>query len=472
MTPTFHHAPFELDLEATLAAATSQPGTLLLEGGAPWDGAAASALLYHPRWTLREDSTGRRHAEGSVPAALRDPARDLLRLPFESFPRQNSAPLTPTFCGLAGYYSYEYGSARHGTPRVARSRFEVDDVWLGAYDRALIFGGGLESPILAVATSELWDDELPDLNRRWNEAAAMLRELSSAEEPRTLGGAMGRLEFLDPDWHRGAVERIHEYLVQGDCYQVNLTGFASSDCDIDPFLAYQQESRDNPVAFSAFLRSDSAVVSCHSPELLLRLRGTTAETAPIKGTWPAGVTAANELRASPKDLAEHVMIVDLCRNDLGRNAEYGSVRVEDLARPLHLRGLVHLVSRIRAEISDPCRSALLADLFPAGSITGAPKRRTMEIIAEIEREARGPYTGSFGYVDIFGNADWNIAIRTAVWQTQRVHFGCGGGIVLDSEAEREYEEARLKAASFFASLETVARRATAGPALRAQESTP
>jgi anthranilate/para-aminobenzoate synthase component I len=146
------------------------------------------------------------------------------------------------------------------------------------------------------------------------------------------------------------------------------------------------------------------------------------------------------------------MIVDLCRNDLGRCARTGSVEVDGLLEPLEVRGIDHLVSRIRAEVRPGGRGGILDALFPGGSVTGAPKRRAMEIITELELGARGPYTGSIGYVTPDGDADFSIAIRTAIWQDDHVHFGCGGGIVIDSDPATEYAEARLKAASFFDSL--------------------
>jgi anthranilate/para-aminobenzoate synthase component I len=163
------------------------------------------------------------------------------------------------------------------------------------------------------------------------------------------------------------------------------------------------------------------------------------------------------------------MIVDLCRNDLGRHARYGSVRVEDFAATLRMRNVVHLISRISARLDENRADRVLADLFPAGSITGAPKRRTAQIIGEIEPEIRGPYTGSLGYADLHGNSDWNIAIRTAVWQDRRVHFGCGGGIVLDSDPDLEYEEARWKASSFFDSLRAVISPSSSEPVLSEKE---
>jgi len=257
-------------------------------------------------------------------------------------------------------------------------------------------------------------------------------------------------ELPDPGWHRDAVARIHRWLRAGDAYQINLTGFASARTTRDPWTVFRAERDRNPVPFAAYLRAETYTLTSHSPELLLRQRGRAVETAPIKGTAPTGDEAA--LLASAKDRAEHVMIVDLARNDLGRSCTYGSVHVRPLLQPLPVRGISHLVSRVHGTLRPGADAALWTDLFPGGSITGAPKRRAMEIITELERGRRGPYTGAVGYVDATGAADWNIAIRTAVWQNDSVHFGTGGGIVIDSDPDREYEEMRWKAASFLDSL--------------------
>jgi para-aminobenzoate synthetase component 1 len=317
----------------------------------------------------------------------------------------------------------------HATP------FEVPEVWLAGYDRALVFEPGRPARLV-----EHRDDTPAD---------SFLGRLRSAI-PSFADGDTDAVGFFPRVWHRDAVGTIREHLLRGDVYQINLTGFARARTSVDPFEGFRREARRNPTAFGAYVRLDDATITSHSPELLLRRRGDRVSTGPIKGTAPAGSDAL--LRASEKDRAEHVMIVDLCRNDLGRIARPGSVRVDPLMAPLHARGLVHLVSEVHARLVPERRHELLGAVFPGGSITGAPKRRACQVISELETAARGPYTGAIGAVSPDGDTDWNIAIRTAVWQDGAVHFGTGGGIVLDSDPDREYEEARLKARSFFASL--------------------
>jgi para-aminobenzoate synthetase component 1 len=288
------------------------------------------------------------------------------------------------------------------------------------------------------------------------DAVAPAPEAAARLQAPVTGGDAG----LDEVWYRAAFARVQGHLRAGDAYQINLTGFVPFRARSTPWEMFQHQARTNPVPFAAFLRLEEAVVTCHSPERLLRLRDDLAETAPIKGTAVAGGEGA--LLASQKDRAEHVMIVDLARNDLGGSCRFGTVQVAELMGTLPLAHLVHLVSRVHGRVRPEHRHNLLADLFPGGSITGAPKRRAMEIIASVEQSARGPYTGSIGFVDRAGNADWNIAIRTAVWQGEHAYFGCGGGVVLDSDCDRELAEAALKARSFSASLaESLPPRTTA-----------
>jgi para-aminobenzoate synthetase component 1 len=195
-------------------------------------------------------------------------------------------------------------------------------------------------------------------------------------------------------------------------------------------------------------------VLCSSPESFLELRGRHVATRPIKGTCPRGATpeedAANAatLRASAKDNAELAMIVDLERNDLGRVADYGSVRVTERAALERYETVFHLVATVEGDLAEGCDAVdLLKATFPGGSITGAPKIRAMEIIDELEPTARGVYTGAIGYIDCAGEADLNVAIRTMLWDAGRVTYQVGGGIVADSSPEGEYEETLLKGAA-------------------------
>ncbi|WP_373045562.1 anthranilate synthase component I family protein [Vulgatibacter sp.] len=267
---------------------------------------------------------------------------------------------------------------------------------------------------------------------------------------------------LDRRAHAAAVGRVHELIRAGETYQTNLTVRFSAPWSTGPEALLPALLTTGPQACTAYLDlpGGASVVSA-SPELLLRYDAATrlASSEPIKGTRPRGEGAeadealAAALAADPKERAEHVMIVDLVRNDLGRVAEVGSVHVPALFRVDRLPTVHHLVSEIAARLA-PARTLpeLVASLFPAGSITGAPKLRTMEIIDELEPVARGPYCGSIGLVRPDGSCALSVAIRTAVLQDGRVDYGAGGGITIDAAATREWDELVLKARPFLSAV--------------------
>ena len=454
--PLLLRQTLELDAIAAAAGMADRPGTILLDGQRHWHGVGRSALLFDPVATVRASADGTLVWSGGRPwlgasvaagpqvlAALR---RQLPRIPGAHF------------LGFAGWVSYDLGPARWGVRHPVAPPFDAPDLWLGLYETALVFAS--DSPPRLLVADLRGQHDAAALRRRAAAAAETLQ--AAAARPAPAGGStLGAPSTPDAGWHRRAVAEIHRFLRQGDAYQINLTGFTSARTDRHPWPVFLGERRRNPVPFAAYLNCGELTLTSHSPERLLRQVGRHVETAPIKGTAPAAVGDAARLLASPKDRAEHVMIVDLARNDLGRSCEFGSVRVRGMMEELRLRGLVHLVSRVRGRLRPGAEAQLWEDIFPGGSITGAPKRRAMEIISSIEQTGRGPYTGTIGYCDATGVGDWNIAIRTAVWQDGAVHFGTGGGVVIDSDPAAEYAEAQLKAASFLESL------ATPTPLLRA-----
>jgi para-aminobenzoate synthetase component 1 len=254
--------------------------------------------------------------------------------------------------------------------------------------------------------------------------------------------------------YRAAVGRILAYLAAGDCYQVNLTQPFTAPLAGPAWALFTRLARVHPMPYSAYLDLGDAVVVANSPELLLRRRGARVATRPIKGTRPRGEDAARDgalaaaLRGDAKERAEHVMIVDLERNDLGRVCVGGSVVVDGLARLESHPTVHHLVSDVSGTLRDGIDlAALLGAVLPGGSITGAPKVRAMEIIAELEAEPRGVYTGALGLIDPRGDLELGLPIRTAVVAGGRARWHAGGGIVADSDPERELAEAWLKTAA-------------------------
>ena len=259
-----------------------------------------------------------------------------------------------------------------------------------------------------------------------------------------------REEYID------RVRRAKEYITAGDIYQINISQNYKAAFKGDPVALYSAILRERPAPFSSYIDFSELRIISNTPERLLRIEDGYAWTEPIKGTRPRGRDGiedrhlANELSESAKERAEHVMIVDLERNDLGRFSETGSVKVLSFERIETLPGLHHMVSTIRGRIRKGFNAAeCLKSFFPGGSITGAPKIRGTEIIDELEVGKRGIYTGAIGWVDLSGELDLSMAIRTAVHTEGELSLSVGSGIVADSIPEEEYDETVLKAGDFF-----------------------
>lgn len=271
-------------------------------------------------------------------------------------------------------------------------------------------------------------------------------------------GAAFRPGMTREDWVRRVV-RAKEYIAAGDIYQVNLTHTLSSPWQGDAGALYPRLRAASPAPFSCFLRLGDTTVLSASPECFMQINGRHAVTRPIKGTRPrstdhdADTAAARELLASAKERAELTMITDLERNDLGQVCDYGGVKVTALCALESFAQVHHLVSTVEGELRPGVTAVqALRACYPGGSITGAPKKRAREIIAELEPSPRGIYTGATGFFGRDGRAVFNIAIRTLVVREGTATYGVGAGIVADSDPEAEYDETMHKAAGLFAAL--------------------
>jgi para-aminobenzoate synthetase component 1 len=270
------------------------------------------------------------------------------------------------------------------------------------------------------------------------------------------------LEFecgFTADTYKDSVRRVKEYILAGDIYQANLSQRFSAPLLEPAWGLYRRLRMVNSAPFSAFLNFGDFAVASSSPERFLLVEGPDVETRPIKGTSRRYEDAAldagsrRDLLASLKDAAELSMIVDLERNDLGRVCDYGSVEVTEHAVLESYAMVHHLVSTVTGRLNDGRDVIdLLKATFPGGSITGAPKIRSMEIIDELEPTARSVYTGAIGYLGLNGRHDLNIAIRTMIMRGGRVYFQVGGGIVADSEPESEFQETLDKGRAMFAAV--------------------
>lgn len=283
-------------------------------------------------------------------------------------------------------------------------------------------------------------------------------------EGRLLTGDFRLNEPFRPETSKAAylanLDRIKRYLAAGDCYQVNLAQRFVSTFQGAPLTAWLELQARHPAPHSCYFDTGSGSVFGVSPERFLSIHGRKVVTEPIKGSRPRGQDDAEdrligeELRQNPKDRAENLMIVDLLRNDLGAFCKAGSVKADPLFELRRFSNVQHLVSTISGELrEDVSPLAALLQAFPGGSITGAPKKRAMEIIAELEPAPRGAYCGSFFWMDDKGNLDSNILIRTLQTDGDKLYCHGGGGIVFDSDPEAEYEESRFKVEKLMGALE-------------------
>jgi para-aminobenzoate synthetase component 1 len=285
------------------------------------------------------------------------------------------------------------------------------------------------------------------------QAEGLLASLA-ADPPRQPSGPI-EWQRLRPELNAGRYRErlaaIHRYIAAGDVYQVNFAQpFAAPASSRGAPTLFARMQHAFPMPFAAYVDAGDVIAASSSPECFLTVEGDRVATFPIKGTRALGPDAASDLRADPKEWAEHVMIVDLERNDLGRVCRTGSVEVADFGALHTYPLLAHLVSEVRGRLQPGITlPALMRATFPGGSITGAPKIRAMQIIEELELGPRGLYTGAIGWTDLNGNSRFNLAIRTAVFAGDTLTYHAGGGIVADSDAEREYDETLLKAEAMF-----------------------
>lgn len=365
--------------------------------------------------------------------------------------------------GAVGSFSYDLSRQLETLPETAMNDIHLNDMNIGFYDFCLIYSYQEKT---WYAAHYLGDQALKSAIENIHQ-----KIIKIASQPGSLHGALQDSLLstvaepfkLTSDWqcqlsqaqYNQKFNRVQQYLLSGDCYQINLTQRFSASYQGDEWQAYQALSQANCAPFSAFIRLDKHCLLSISPERFIKLEGNNISTKPIKGTLPRGNTIEEDqqnalrLQASEKDKAENVMIVDLLRNDIGKVAKAGSVAVPSLFAIESFPAVHHLVSTVTATLKPDCTATdLLQAAFPGGSITGAPKIRAMEIIEELEPSRRSLYCGSIGYISQDGKMDTSITIRTLVAETidstgkdnPQIYCWAGGGIVADSNVEAEYQE--------------------------------
>ncbi|MBM5810645.1 MAG: anthranilate synthase component I family protein [Gammaproteobacteria bacterium] len=403
---------------------------------------------------VRLDSTGLAVGPEHYPRpadrdALLGALRTALARAPHPYPDEAGLPLAG---GLVGYSSYDLVRYFERLPAVARSDSTLPEACYVAPRSLLVFDHLTRGVTLLHDGDE---DERQSLRR---ELVAALRG-PLPQEPQPLRHAppapsLQRAEFIE------RVRRVQSHIAAGDVYQLVLSVRFAGDCELDPFRAYRALRLLNPSPYLYFCEAGGATVVGSSPEALVRLTAGNAQLRPIAGTLPRGADAAADeanaarLLADPKEAAEHVMLVDLARNDLGRVARAGSVRVDPFRIIERYSHVMHIVSGVSGELA-PGRDAfdLFAAAFPAGTLVGAPKVRAMEIIDQLEPVRRGLYGGTVGYFGSGGDMDQAITIRTLVFSEGRYSFQAGAGIVADSVPEREHDEVLAKSAVLVRALE-------------------
>jgi anthranilate synthase component 1 len=385
--------------------------------------------------------------------------------------RSPYVPGLPRFTGGAvGYLGYDAAVWFEPVPLPPMVDGDpvLDEAGFMLFDTVLAFDH-VQHRILIIANARTSGDD--DLDALYQFACAKIdfleRELerSLSQPERTPASALEVRSNMTREAFERGVRTAKEYIASGDVYQVVLSQRFEADLSADPFTAYRALRHVNPSPYMFFLRMGALSMIGASPEMLVRVEGRRVETHPIAGTRPRGqspeedVRLAEELKASEKERAEHVMLVDLGRNDLGRVCDYGTVRVPQYMALEKYSHVMHLVSIVEGRLADGCdRLDALVACFPAGTVSGAPKVRAMEIIAELEGNRRGIYAGAIGYLDFAGNLDFCIAIRTiVVIGGTRALVQAGAGIVADSNPSAEYDETRDKARALIRALEMAQR---------------
>jgi anthranilate/para-aminobenzoate synthase component I len=370
--------------------------------------------------------------------------------------------------GVVGYFGYDLVSQFEKLPRPRFNDPRIPDIYLLFLDFFVVADHRLEQlhllyhPTLKIRMGKTPQNAIREGHQKIETLQRCLEATKEEEE------AQASHAVPQPNLTREAyiqnILRAKDYIAAGDIFQINLSQrFSIPNHPASPFPVYKRLQQINPSPFAAYLSMGEIQIASGSPERLVRLQthpdGDRIETWPIAGTAPRGrnleedTRLAEALHASRKERAEHLMLVDLSRNDLGRVCQYGSVRVDALMEIERYSHVMHLVSRVSGLLRQgilPLHA--LRALFPGGTITGAPKIRCMEIIAEIEGRSRGIYTGAMGYLSFAGEMDLNIAIRTWVRCGQEMTFQVGGGIVADSDPDTEYQETLHKARALIQAL--------------------
>jgi anthranilate synthase component 1 len=461
-------ADSETPISAYRKLAGSRPGTFLLESaehGGVW--ARYSFIGVRSAAALSERD-GKAVWTGVGPDDHPDDPLSALKDAAERLRTARHPDLPPLTCGLVGYLGYDAVRRMERLPVIAEDDIAMPELqFLLATDVAVVDHRDGSILLVANVVHGLTPGAEDDPDAAYDDAVARLDSMT-ADLSKPADASVARLARSGPPPYRertsrdgfmAAVDAAKEHIRAGDCFQIVISQRFETETAADPLEVYRALRSANPSPYMYLLRFEDLDVVGSSPEALVKVEGNRALMHPIAGTRPRGATPeadaalAAELLANPKERAEHVMLVDLGRNDLGRIAVPGSVEVVDLMTVERFSHVMHLVSTVVCDVA-PGTSALdvLCACFPAGTLSGAPKVRAMEVIEELEPTRRGLYGGVVGYVDVSGDLDTAVAIRTVVMRNGRAYVQAGAGIVADSDPAAEDEESRNKAAAVLGAL--------------------
>lgn len=479
--PVFREIPFERP--DVLYSRIRGPNSLLLESVRGPENIARYSFIGIDPYLVFSVKDGLVEAElgGRKGLSYRNPL-DRLKELVTCYRQRPVEGLPPFQGGAAGMLSYDFATYLERLPRNSADDLHLPDAHFFMLDRVVAFDHVKKKSWIIVCPGARerglgysGDHVLPgDIVRRAEDVARGMYE-------RIVGGAPSPCGEITPprgvtegspavinddtgkDRYIGMVRKAKEYIAAGDIFQANLSLRVSADIrDREPWELYRVLREINPSPFSCFVDFGRYQIVSSSPERLVRVNGRVVDTRPIAGTRPRGKDRGEdermraELLLNEKERAEHIMLIDLERNDLGRVADYGTVAVDELMITEEYSHVIHIVSNVRAVLAEgkDCFDVIRAT-FPGGTITGVPKVRCMEIIDELEPVRRGTYTGSVGYVGFNGNMDLNIIIRTFLIKDGRAYIQAGAGIVADSDPEHEYHESMKKAEALIRTVERI-----------------
>lgn len=447
---TFHMTKDEFFYSFHEQTATKKQRVFLESGR----GGQYSIAAWHPTATAKSVEQGLEltwengEVELKKGEALAELEKVIAKYQFETIPQ------LPDFQGGAiGFISYDYARTIEVLPNEAQDDLKVPDLYFYLFDHWAVHNVKTGEVTLMKLTTcpinlQVWQTDWQQQaeaglkNRHFHQETAKNMQQDETELQVSFHG----------EAFEAAIRKIQHYIGQGDVFQVNLSVRQAKKLSAAPITMYEAVRSFNPSPYMAYIESEQFAVVSGSPELLVKRKGNELSTRPIAGTRPRGASEeqdlalANELIHHEKERAEHVMLVDLERNDLGRVSKYGTVEVNEFMVIEHYSHVMHIVSNVRGEIAQGKTNAdVIRAMFPGGTITGAPKIRTMEIIEELEPVRRGLYTGSIGWIGYTGDLELNIVIRTAYIQDDVAYIQAGAGIVIDSIPENEYIESMNKA---------------------------